>query len=446
MFAISERTKRSLCRCLFLLGCCLPTTAIVCVALISRTTPYRNYVRRSWERSLSERFGLAVSLSDVTALRPNVWSLRDVHLSDSETNESVARISQVRLTRQAQTLDCVLTKPEVKGQHLPRLMNLLHERTLKGGLGAASHVSGYASSLDIQWAEQKHRLESMQWEVHTAADGARAELNFGLANDENQRLYELAVTRRLQPELPTTVLSLDTRGGRLPNPLLGIFLPQFAELGEHSQFVGRAIVHLTPASRSGSVTGELIQVDLESLVHHRHPGQLTGVADIQLQEFQFRRNGIERMQGTLTANDVTVGKPLLTDAIASFGLSYDRERCRFVERQPFRQLCFAFRLDHQGIGFVGACDRFPRGVVLRAFDSLLKRDVAIAWHDPARSVVPAVALVRMLHHSTATQEGATLLARLPLPSTDSLQMTPLQESERQEHAATAQLSVQSPAP
>ena len=444
MFAISERNKRSLCRFLFLIGCCLPTTVIVSAAIISRTTPYRNYVRRSWERSLSDRFGLAVSLYDVTTVRPNVWVLRGIQVRDIETHESMASISQARLTRQAQALDCVLTHPEVKGEQLPRLMTLIYERGFKGGFGTATHVDGYAQALGIQWSDQKHALENVQWEAQLADNGPRAELKFGLSRDVNQRLIEAVVTRSLRREQPMTVLVLDTRGARLPNPLLGICLPQLANLGEDSRFAGRAVLRLTANERLGNVTGDLFDVDLESLVRHRHPGQLTGNADIQLQDLQFRQSGIERLQGKLTANDVTVGKPLLIDAITSFGLSYDRERCRFVERQPFRQLQFEFRLDHQGIDFAGTCDRFPRGVVLRAFDALLKRDVAIAWHDPTRSVVPAASFVRMLHHSTTTQEGATLLARLPLPSTEALQLTPLQENESHAHSTTAQLNLNTP--
>ena len=120
MFAISERNKRSLCRGLFLLVCCLPTTVIVSVAMVSRTSPYRNYARASWERTLSGRLGLAVSLYDVTNIRPDVWVLRGVQIRDAELDEAVATVSQVRITRQNQNLDCVLTHPEVQGEHFPR--------------------------------------------------------------------------------------------------------------------------------------------------------------------------------------------------------------------------------------------------------------------------------------------------------------------------------------
>tara|TARA_B100002052_G_C15840129_1_gene579758 strand:+ start:222 stop:1562 length:1341 start_codon:yes stop_codon:yes gene_type:complete len=439
MFAISERNKRSLCRGLFLLVCCLPTTVIVSVAMVSRTSPYRNYARASWERTLSDRLGLAVSLYDVTNIRPDVWVLRGVQIRDAELDEAVATVSQVRITRQNQNLDCVLTHPEVQGEHLPRLMHLLHERAFKSGLGSKMQVAGYARQLEIQWSGQTQRLDNVQWDARVAAEqGSRVELKFGVEEDASPRQLEAVVTRSLEQQQPTTTVVIDTHGARLPNPLLGICLPQLANLGADSQFAGRAVVRLTTDDYSGNLAGELLQVDLEALVRHRHPEQLTGTADIQLQAFHFHKAGIEQLQGRLTANDVLVGKPLLLDAIAAFGLSCDQERCRFVERQPFRQLQFEFQLDDQGIGFCGACDRFPRGVVLRAFDSLQERDVAIAWHAPAGSVVPAAALVRMLHHSATTQEGAALLARLPLPSTETLPGMPWEQNEAQTPTSTAQ--------
>ena len=96
MFPLHDRTRRIICRALFLLGGVLPIGLVAAWCLLVRSPMEVSAVRGRLETAL----GLNVKLEKVSYPRPDCTLLQGIELSDPETGQTVAAARLVEISSQ----------------------------------------------------------------------------------------------------------------------------------------------------------------------------------------------------------------------------------------------------------------------------------------------------------------------------------------------------------
>lgn len=408
---LRRRERVFLCRLGFVLLCLLPT--VVVAGWVARNSHPKFLAAdvQEWQRELSQRTGLAVSIGGL--IYPNHYTARlvDVRLADPETAAVAVQVRSLEIARTSSGWQVSASQPEVHLPALAALSGLLHDRLLRSSAGEQAACEFFARELTLRSADRALTLADVRGVREQRKASVQIALDFQLPERaKTEQPARLTLVRNAQQAPALTRWELQTSAAPLPCFLLGDILPAVANLGSGVCFQGTAWCAAEPAGLSGEVAGTLTNVELDRLVTENFPHQLSGLATLQFSPARIAAGRVTDMRGTLQAADGRISASLLVAAQQHLGL---HAAAPTGESLPFRQLSLGFQMDQEGLSLTGSGDPTREGVLLASAASVL-------LEAPPEHRVPAVALISTLVPAgqvqvPATQQTKLLVQTLPTP-------------------------------
>ena len=112
-------------------------------------------------------------------------------------------------------------------------------------------------------------------------------LRFRLVGADTPEPARLRITRNRQLSPPATGIELYTGDGELPCRLLAMGFGDLGSLGPRCRFRGYVWADETPDGWEGELTGQLVELDLGSLIGDHFPHRLSGVGQATVQSARF---------------------------------------------------------------------------------------------------------------------------------------------------------------
>ena len=406
MFHFHQRTRRRLCRGLFLCGCIAPILVLLAWA-VSLYLP--GHAR--WHRAeLSRRLGMKVTFDDVSYPRPGATRYRGLRLSDMETAELLLHVDSL----DAHVVDGVLilsvAGAEIEAGRLASVWEVIAQ-----GLRtpAQQQVHLLAERVVLHDDTTTRVFTDVEGDWDPSETGNQASLRFGVEGVSMQSPARVRVIRNRQMVPPSTRFELDTGGAPLPCALVASLFPQLARLGPDSRYRGYLWATRQAAGWDAEWAGELTGVDLARLVTQQFPHRLNGTAKIVIQRARMHQGRLDQATGSLTSGPGQISPSLLSAAVDALYMVPGNVARSTLGDVPYDQLSFEFDVSETGLSIRGICRNVPPGTVLTS------RSVALLA-EPRRERLPVVSLIRMLvprieYLVPATRETDILTQRLPLP-------------------------------
>jgi hypothetical protein len=430
------------CRVGFVLFCLLPTL-IVGGWIVRRNLPdFRLAQKTEWERELSQRLGVTVTLGELQYPAPDLAVLTDVQLANPETGEPIATVSDVELARTDAGWSVELEQPQIDVAQFAQFGSALHDRLLRALGDTGGTITFKASSTTLHRGDLAVTLVRMAGELDPRVEmGPRLSMDYSLAESPAEAVPStLTVVRNRHMRPPVTRWQLDSRGVALPCWLAVDALPQLAHLGPHASFVGQADWMQTSEGLHARLAGTLLDVDLDLLVSAQFPHQLSGVASISLEPVVVENGRLVELRGGLQAANGWVSPSLLRSAEEHLGLAVPGP-LKQAGNQPvtFRQLSLGFHLDNRRLLLTGGCDPTRDGV------AMANAGGPIVEVPPGHATAALNLLRTLLPHSDwqvpAARQTSSLVALLPLPDA-----APTTAAQRASHVPTRLVPPGSAAP
>jgi len=278
-----------------------------------------------------------------------------------------------------------------------------------------------AAELTLCAAEGSQTLTDVEGLMATLPGGTHAELHFRLvgANTPEPACIRLVRNRHVSP--PEGGFELYTGGGELPCNVLAMGLAELKPLGPRCRFRGYIWANETPDGWDGEVTGQLVGLDLGSLITDHFPHRISGIGEATIQRARFSHGRLEEGSGLVAAGPGTIDRPLLAAAVGRLGLvaasellpSTSGESRHEGDRLSYDQLAFSFAIDAQGLRLHGRCTTAEPGTILSDGRGPM-------LSESPQEPQPVCALVQTLVPQSAVQVPASrqtdwLLRHLPVP-------------------------------
>jgi hypothetical protein len=421
-----------LCRSGFVLFALLPTI-VVGSWIVRRGLPeYALAQRAEWERELSQRLGVTVTIGEVAYLRPSVASLRDVRFSNPETDETIATVPEAEVTHTDAAFAIEASQPIVDVRQLALLGSTLHERLLQTAGDRAIDFEVAAGDLTLQSGSQAVTLRQFTGLYGKTALGdpsVNGEFTFtGKTGTEHRGTLTILRNRQLRPAV--TRYELDTGNGPLPCWLLSDSLPQLSQLGPDAEFSGAAVWMNSSEGLSAEFVGNLNEVDFDSLVSDQLLHQLSGLANVTLEPAKIEGGRLSQLRGTVQAHDGWISPSLLSAAAEHLQVRLLADLPESsAQSVPYRQLSIGFDLRDRELLLSGGYDVAQAGVALA-------NAAGPIMEIPPGHSTPAVNLLRMLLPESewqvpATRQTSGLASLLPVPD-----LSPELSARRTSHTPT----------
>lgn len=423
-------TSKLWCRRVFIALCLLPTLCVSAWIVVHSLPGEASARKAEWERELSQRLGLRVSIGALTYPHFDVAQLGQVELADAQTGEQVGRASTLDITRTATGWGIEATGLEVESRHLSLIASRLHERALCQRERDSENLEFTASELTLLDRELPLTLTDIDSLLESRESAPKLTLAFRFAGDDSSGdSARLTLTRSPVTTSPITHLEFQTGSVELPAALLSRLWPEAAVLGPDSHLKGNCDLTLDSSGWSGQLAGRIAGVDLDSLVSEEFPHALSGEALVTFQEVRLQEGRVVSAAGVMEArNGGRISRSLVEAAKQHLQLQANIA-ADAGDSLAYRRLAIGFRLDGEKLRLTGSATTDHAGALLANHSGPLLE--ASQNHS-----VPAVALVRMLVPNTNVQVPATrqtdkLLHLLPLPS-----ISPSTTARRSSHTPT----------
>ena len=413
MFPLHEKTRRRVCRVVFLVFCVVPTLAVLAWAA-GRGGSATQAVQSQWGLVT----GLNVKIARVTYPRPGAASYHDLRLSDPETGRVLLTARSLETARRDGALVLLASQLELgdrgeplRNHEVRRLWRLVTDTLARQGLDDAVPVQLSADRVTWFAPGGAQTFLDLHGRIHSTARAAVA-IRFHLPGAESSKKIDLHLQRDRSYSPPRTSLSINTWDAKLPCWMLTAFTPAAQRLGPKAVFAGAATARESEDGFDGEATGRLLGVDLDSLVSEQFPHKLSGQADVTLRRIRFTGGRVREVSAWLRAGPGQIGPSLLEAAARHLKLRVGAP-LKSTEPIAYRQLAFALEMDRAGISMTGQCEA-SEGAVLVA------DGVGPLLNQSDQPPQPVLALVRMLVQDSQVQAPATaetqwLLSRLPIP-------------------------------
>ncbi|MFO0868695.1 MAG: hypothetical protein U0935_07060 [Pirellulales bacterium] len=414
-----ETTRRLVCRAGFLLGCVLPTLAVLGWVGYLRSPMYREAERVAWCETLSRQLGVDVVIERVVHPEPRVTWLEGVTLGDPETGRPLASVSRVELGREEGGWVAFLAAADVPCEQLTRLIEVAHPIVWRRAGGAAPVWHLVIGSLQLSGGSAPHTLLDVEFHGQSSTAGnpdPQVRIEFRVAGVSMRQPAQVTITRLRHTDPPTTAWACDTGPQALPASLLAIAWSELGQLGDDCHVSGHWLWREETRGWSGEAQGRLTQVDLNRVVTDRFPHKLSGIADIVISRLRWEQNRLVDAAGSITSEGGVVSQSLMLAASQENALQWAVPERVTASRQTlwkYRQLGLGFELTAQGVQLTGQCATDNSGVILADVEGPLASEGREPW-------LPPVTLVRWLAPRSEIQVPASastagLLRWLPLP-------------------------------
>ena len=410
---MQERTRRLICRIVFLVACVAPTICTLGWIAWRASPGYASAERAYWTEAIHSHLGLRAQIQSIARPRRSAVLLQRVELTDPDSEQRVGRIRLIELAHTDQGLVILASQPEVERGQFLRLWEILHDRLLCGGRGAAP-AQLIAAELTVHARPQSLTFTGVRCHFSAEALCNKATVEFRLAGTERTAGSQIQMVRQREAAAPVTRWHLVTGEVFLPCALLADYCPPLRRLGKESRFRGSIWAERAAGGWNGEIAGRFCNVDLQSLTEP-FPGKLSGCAEVMFTHASFRDGRLKDAAGSLRCGGGVVSTSLVAEVAKAFQLRIEPRRADNEEPlRAYRQLALGFQLDAKGIQLRGLCEGGQPGTLLA--------DASGTWvGDSPAEPVPAVALARALSPQNdlqvpATEEADLLLRALPLPA------------------------------
>lgn len=403
-------------RLVFILFCLFPTLGVAGWAWYWRSTAHAQH----WQADLAYRLRMHVKLKDIQHPRPGVVRFRDICFSDAETGAEILRADTMEVRGSRDLLELQLAQTEV---FVPR---------------AARLAPWLAELLTQQPARMPKTLTLRALDVTLKGPGltyAARQVAGGMRHAPTASLFELAIASPEQGATPARLKVVRDRRGEpgysmyfstgnagLPCALLSPQAPNW--LGADARMRGSGSLWQSEQGWSGQLAGDLQNVDLHRLVSDHFPHQLTGKAQLELEELVIEEGRIMRAAGALYIGRGMISRSLLSAGGEALGLVPSANALPPPNQAlvAFARMACSFTIGPEGLVFSGrASDALPGAILVDTYGPL--------WSEPALQPQPVAALVRMLAPGAGPQVPATRQAELLM------RWLPLQEMPGTQSAA-----------
>ena len=249
--------------------------------------------------------------------------------SDPETGKPIFRCRLLEIARQRSggqrsqgraALTIAASQPEVEAAALDRIWKCL-QRALESAPGQFdADLQLSAAELTLCAAEGSQTLTDVEGLMETLPGGTHAQLHFRLVGANTPEPARIRLVRNRQASPPEDGFELYTGGGELPCNVLAMGLAELKPLGPRCRFRGCIWASETPDGWDGEVTGQLVGLDLGSLITDHFPHRISGIGEATIQRARFRRGRLEEATGIVAAGPGTIDRPLLAAAVGRLGL------------------------------------------------------------------------------------------------------------------------------
>jgi len=405
MFPIHDRTRRWICRVIFILGGVLPMAAVAAWAAVVHSASHLEAIRLH----VAEVLGLEVRLASVSYPQPGVMLLEGLELADAESAEPLASIRTVEIIDDGKSQTIVLSQPEVNIARPQWLRTLIDGRLRRRTNEMPLRLT--AGELTFRFRGGMQTLVDCKAQLESSSKSTVLTAAFRPADVPAAEPVRVRFERSSAGGDLANSFDLDARATALPCSTLAALLERGNYLGQKSTLRGSVRGMEMPDGWQREFSGRLENIDLNDLVSNQFPHRLGGTAVLTIDKAVVHSGRLEEFHGTISASPGIVSDSLL--AAAADNLKMRREGLRTTTSTDYEVLSAAFDLDARGLVVRGTCKDSRPGIVMRG------RDGAILWQTSG-GPVPVVALVKTLVPASQTQVPATrqtdwLLNLLPIP-------------------------------
>lgn len=238
---------------------------------------------------------------------------------------------------------------------------------------------------------------------------------YAAEQDPSQPPLTLEWVRRSDDAATASAGRLSTGAASLACRGLEALWPAARRLGPACEFRGELSWNTAADLREAALRGELVGLDLDTLISEQFPHRFSGTARVHLQRAAIQQGRLVELQGRIEAGPGVLSASLLAAAAQHLSVSVPKNLVDSPPTAaiPFRRLACRFQLDAWQLRLHGVADSSGPPV-------LLTDDGGPLATAPPDHAAPAIALVRMLvppseHQVPATRQTAMLVRLLPLP-------------------------------
>lgn len=408
MFLLHERTRNSICRLGFLLGCLAPTVCLGGWLAIRQGEGYREARRAEWR----EAVGTDLSIGKLEFPRPNVVRVSEIALRpafglaaalSASTIEMVTTPSRIMLSAKDGQLDLSSVSELVRAIS-PGARGISPNQEIRAWLGQLHVRAGgetivlYDVHLKVERA--KEETKGTAWFRLTEGSGADGRIVVQVTEKE------VDGTTYRQAELHTL-------GADAPTELLGISQSATDAIPAGCRFSGSIWTNERPEGWEMQIREGRLGFDLGRWVGDRFGRRVSGTAQLTIHDAIVRNGRIERASGTLEAGSGEIGESLLASLCEALGFRRAGQAPAAAATLHFDQVGVKFQMDGAGVAFKGDCKGPELGVaILQAGRPLLYEPDGPS--GPAAQLAIALAAPGALL-APANAETQSLLSRLPIP-------------------------------
>ncbi len=401
-----QRTRRWICRALFVGLCGVPTLGVLGWSLWLRM-PAATY-QCQWR--LAQQLGLGVQLDQVHYPRPGVMVCSGLKLRDPELGRMLAKIDRVEATTVGPSLRLRAGTVALSVAALDDCWQLVDRR-----LRVTSATDLQVAVDRVTWRDDQvpRQLTDVKVTMQASLQGSEAVVDGHVAGDQPVRIRWV---RNRQHDHPAMAWEIETGRAPLPCSLVATMFPAFAPFGVGTHFRGSLRATRVAGEYRGEVVGELAGLDMEALLSERFPYRLTGHGRIAIHRARFRGGRLEEATISLLVGPGEIERELIVrgSQLLAMRPAVRVESLNVVE--SYDQLGLAVYLGPQGIVLRGICDGSTPGTLLKSrFGPLVMLDEP---QHPAQPVASLLTLLARQGEKTVPVAASTqrLAAILPLPS------------------------------
>ena len=414
MFVLREHSRRRFCRWAFVALCLAPTSAVLGVG-IARRWPS---VPAAYAEAASRELGLRTSIGSVAYPRPGLVVYHDVDIYEGLDSQPLVRCPVLEMAEIGSGVALRAPQIELRAQDPTRLGQFVEQHLTERLTQTEGPVRILADQLTWHSGSRSQTFSELNGQFGATTQGAEATLAFRLAGDETSEPASLRIVMR-RPTLDSTSrertlgVTLQTGGVALPCDTLFPTLDCAAWLGTRATLRGVVWANLVNGRWQGEISGQLAQIELESLVSQHFPHTLGGTAQVQLERAIFDGPRLVEAAGSVTSMGGTISRSLVQ---AGRGQLHFDTTAPHPPREAiirYQRLAFDFMIDQHGLKLSGRCPGPARG-------TLLADDEHALWTQPAIQPQPVAALLRTLAPGNeilvpAAESSELLMRHLPLP-------------------------------
>lgn len=345
---------------------------------------------REVEGEIGRPLGLHVTIDGVSYPRPGEVVYRGIVLRQEEPRRKglteVARAREIRLRRGNRELTLETDGLHLRGESPKLAMAQVGALLQKSGDASFERISLSAPTCDLDLGEKglRYSLREVAGTFQADRNAPTVTVSYRLATRGASTRCELTLVRDRKAEPVRTTLALKTMEGLpLSARVLDLFFDTADWLGKAAKVEGALTLRQTGARDwEADFQGDLLDVDLSTLVERRFPGQhLSGVSRVSMKTARWAERpgqgfGWVEARGELTTGHGSIGVGLLRALASEMKFRFAPKLVKADDRKPvvdFRALGFSFVMTHDGeIRLAGALgNEFAPDVVLAGATSPL---------------------------------------------------------------------------